>query len=154
MDTTEKRKRGAPRRGPFSGHKITFSTKITEETMERLASAAQASGMSVSQKGEEALMRSLEAEEDFQRYFASTLQAFERNMLLSMPDRAGGIDLTDWANAASIRVQRLAHDLDLSIKDVCSSHASRRADQPTGTTSVTSSPASKPRRGGRILDIE
>lgn len=114
---TGRRTRGAPRRGPFSGKKITASTKVTEETMERLAIAAKASEMSVSQKFEAVVIRGLGVEDAYERHFAPIIRAFEQHMTLSMPGEDD--DAYAWAKIAKLRVAHLAHDLEREIEVTC-----------------------------------
>ena len=110
-------KRGGARRGPFSGSKTTFTTKITDSTLERLTASAKASEMSISQKGEAALIRGLDLEDDFRRYFAPKLRAFEDAMLPLMPPHDGTADVALWTRTASTLLKGMANDLDQAIHD-------------------------------------
>lgn len=151
---SEKRTRGAPRRGPFSGKKITVSTKITEETMERLAAAAGASEMSISQKAEASILRGLAAEEDFQRHFAPALRAFEQSMMCSMPQRTGEVDISDWKGFAMVRVERLAKELSCCIAEICATLGRERVQSSPDSTMVTASTSEVAQRPRRVLDLD
>lgn len=121
-------------------------------TMARLTAAAKASEMSVSQKGEAAIVRGLDAEEDFHLHFAPVLTSFERQMTLSMPPRDGTSDLHAWATAANRMVQNLSDQLRRAIIAVPSGLDATAPAAGAGTGSSTE-PASS-RRKGRHLDLE
>lgn len=148
-------KRGGARRGPYSGKKMTFTTKLTEPTMARLTAAAKASEMSVSQKGEAAILRGLDAEDDFHRHFTPALGAFERQMVASMPVRGSDdADFSSWRASANEMVETLAEQLKRAILGVAE-HATPdtpgKVVVPSQTAEVE--PAS-PGRKGRILDLD
>lgn len=138
-------KRGGARRGPYSGKKMTFTTKLTEPTMARLTKAAKASEMSVSQKGEAAIVRGLDAEDDFRSHFAPSLEAFEREMTLSMPPRDGTADVEAWTKRADGIVTLLSEQLRRAILAVPTSLDATPSEKTRPTK-----PA--PTRKGRILD--
>ncbi|WP_271079164.1 hypothetical protein [Aurantiacibacter sp. MUD61] len=112
---SEKKARGAPRRGPYGGKTRSFATKLTDETMERLEKKAIVSNMSISQAAEAILVQGLNAEDDFQRHFAPPLRSFEASIIRSMPDHDTTDDLSAWSEAAGKLVNRLSDELTKSI---------------------------------------
>lgn len=152
VETKKVPKRGGARRGPYSGKKMTFTTKLTEPTMMRLTAAAKASEMSVSQKGEAAIVRGLDAEDDFHLHFAPSLASFERQMILSMPPRDGSADMKAWTARANSLVQSLSDQLRRAILAVPSSlHTTARSQAPSAVSTPEPSPS---RRTGRRLDLD
>lgn len=151
-----KAKRGGPRRGPFSGKKVSFATKLTDETMKRLAAAAGASEMSVSQKAEAALIRGLDAEDDIYAHCSPLLRAFEHQLLVTVPTRSDETDI--WEKRVAQLVERLAQEIKLSSRDVSAAirrrEASKSSSEPGAPPPqpVIATPPARPK--GRVLQVE
>lgn len=162
----EKRGRGRPRQGPFSGGKETFTTKITTLTLDRLARSARKSQMSISQKGEAAIIRGLDQEDDFERYLAPAFEAFRLRATLAMPDRARPVDVDALRAALKVLIGKFADDLLWSVEVLASSivPTSQEAEASETHRAVPSSSSTKtdgvgrtlpsPKRIGRKIDIE
>lgn len=133
----EKRERGAPRRGPYGGKNRSFATKLTDETMERLAKQAIISNMSISQTAEVVIVRGLDAEDDFQRHFAPPLRAFEAAMIRSLPAHDQAADHRTWPMAAKALVARLTKELEHSIAALDAQIAPKESGKQPPTKSST-----------------
>lgn len=163
--TEGQRGRGRPRQGPFSGEKTTFTTKITKQTLDRLARSAKQSRMSISQKGEAAIIRGLDAEDDFERYLSAPLEEFKRQAIGAMPDRSQSGDADSCRVAFKMLIGKLADDLLWSVEALTSSVISAPLEKvPNEALLVTPSsvapkagqgePVPSSKRTGRKIDIE
>lgn len=161
--TEGKRARGRPRQGPFSGGKKTFTTKITTQTLERLARSAKLSQMSISQKGEAAIIRGLDAEDDFERYLSEPLEVFKQRAISLMPDHARPADTDALRATFKMLIGKLADDLLWSVETLASSiapaplEAIGNAASPSASSKEVGSraadAASSPKRTRRKIDI-
>ena len=138
------RKGGGARRGPFVGKRVSFASRLTEETMEKLVEAAERDNLSLSQKAEAVILRGLQQEAEFQRLFAPSLRRFETQMSILLGEDHTLAD--GWAERAIGAVSLLADDLEAGIKLRTSLvSADVPIEKPTVKAAVT------PR--GRIIDV-
>lgn len=126
-----KRKGGGARRGPFAGKRVSFATRLTDETMEKLVLAAEKASQSLSQKAEEAILMGLRREEDFHRYFGPALAAFEDRMGLCLPGPDIARELKAWEQRADRAVDTLANDLHTGVRDYASDLLAALKEQPS-----------------------
>lgn len=127
---SEKKVRGAPRRGPYGGKTRSFATKLTDETMQRLEKKASASNMSISQAAEAILVEGLNAEDNFQRHFAPPLRSFETSIIRSMPAHDARGDLSAWSQAADKLVHRLSEELKKATSALQAEHSQQNERAP------------------------
>lgn len=140
------RKGGGARRGPFTGKRVSFATRLTDETMERLVLAAEKANQSLSQKAEETILLGLRQQEEFYRYFGPALDAFEAGMTLCLPGPDNPGQLKAWQNKADRVVDKLADDLHGGVREYVSDSSAAKPKEP-----VASSAPTKPRR--RLIDV-
>lgn len=78
------RKGGGARRGPFANKKVPFATRLTVETMDALAAAAERDDQSISQKAEELLLLALRAQDLIDREIGPVIEALRNAALLAV----------------------------------------------------------------------
>jgi hypothetical protein len=150
-----KGKMGAPPRGPFTGKKRSFATKLTDNTMVRLEESARADGMSVSQKAEAAIIRGLDAQDDFRRHFFPALRAFEDKMIAALPARDETERASRWPDAANALTKQLSTELDQAIRSLAAEMDQVAPTAIAESKAPVEKAASGPRvRGVRKLDLD
>ena len=87
--TDGKRGRGAPARGPFTNKRVPFSSRFTEETMAKLAAAAERDSLSISQKGELLVTWGLQAEDFICASLDPAWAAFRQRVVLIVAKHKG-----------------------------------------------------------------
>ena len=107
--------------------------------------------MSVSQKGEAAIIRGLDADDDFERYLSEPLEDFRRRATSAMPDRSQPADADTWRATLKGLIGKLADDLLWSIEALASSVAppSSEAEDSAAAGSTGTPTRQEPSRGAQ-----
>ena len=136
------RKGGGARRGPFANKRVVFSTRLTQETMDMVARAAERDELSISQKGEQLLIAGLRAEDTFERSVMPLVEVFCEKARRALAANGGRAPDEDAEVARLLRAA--ANELVAAF--------------PIGLSVDTSAPIepSSPRvvRTSRLLDLE
>lgn len=135
------RKGGGARRGPFANKRVVFSTRLTQETMDMLARAAERDELSISQKAEQVLIAGLRAEDTFERTVAPLVEAFREKARKALEANGGRSPDEDPETARVLRAA--ANELAAAFPIVMSVD-----------TSAPVEPVSRRVRTGRVLDVE
>lgn len=136
------RKGGGARRGPFVNKRVVFSTRLTQDTMDMVARAAERDELSISQKGEQLLIAGLRTEDTFERTVMPVVEAFcekARRVLAANGGRAPDED------AEVARLLRAAANELVAAFPITTS---------VDTSAPIEPPSRRVARTGRLLDFE
>lgn len=148
------RKGGGARRGPFASKRVVFSTRLTQETMDMLAAAAERDELSISQKAEQALLASLRAEDPFEKTVAPALDAFVQAARMALAANDGRSPFED-AEVARLLRQAAQKLMEAFPPIAVSSHAPEAAPIMMVDTSAPVEPPSKQvLRTNRLLQVD
>lgn len=134
------RKGGGARRGPFANKRVVFSTRLTQETMDMLARAAERDELSISQKAEQVLIAGLRAEDTFERTVMPLVEAFREKARKALEANGGRAPDEDPETARALRAA--ANELAAAFPIIMSVD-----------TSAPVEPVSRRVRTGRVLDV-
>ncbi|MEE4213249.1 MAG: hypothetical protein V2I43_28730 [Parvularcula sp.] len=111
--------------------------------------------MSVSQKAEAAIIRGLDAQDDFRRHFFPALRAFEDKMIAALPARDETERASRWPDAANALTKQLSTELDQAIRSLAAEMDQVAPTAIAESKAPVEKAASGPRvRGVRKLDLD